>query len=71
MIISRKRFEEEVQKRVEEALSKVHENYYREERDREHYRERRELENRLIAVEKKVGIDHPSHRTMEAVRAGY
>ena len=71
MIISRKRFEAEVQKRVEEAVCKVHENMYRDDREREHLRQMRELENRLIAVEKKNGIDHPSHRTNEAVRAGY
>lgn len=32
MIISRKRFEAEVQKRVEEAVCKTHENMYRDER---------------------------------------
>ena len=71
MIISRKRFEAEVQKRVEDAICKAHENMYRDERERDMHRQFRELENRLIAVEKKNGIDHPSHHTIEAARAGY
>ena len=71
MIISKKRFEAEIQKRVEEAVCKVHENIFRDEREREHCRQMRELENRLIGVEKACGIDHPSHRTLEAARAGY
>lgn len=65
MIISRKRFEEEIKKRVEEAVCKCHENFYRDEREREHLREQRELENRLIAVEKACNIDHPSHHRGE------
>lgn len=71
MIISRKRFNEEVEKRVQEEMKKYEEWRWREDRDREHYREKRELENRLIAVEKACGIDHPSHHTNEAVRASY
>lgn len=71
MIISRKRFEAEVQKRVEEEIKKFLEHQWREDREREYCRQQRELENRLIAVEKACGIDHPSHNTLEAVRAGY
>ena len=61
MIISKKRFEAEVQKRVEEAVCKVQENQWREEREREQNRFAGELEQRIIALEKKNGIEHPSH----------
>lgn len=69
MIISRKRFEAEVQKRVEEAVCKVQENNWREQREREQYRQIGELEQRLIELEKKNGIDHPSHHRGDNVRA--
>lgn len=71
MIISRKRFDKEVEKRVCEEMKRFEEFQWREERERERCREMRELEIRLIALEKACGIDHPSHRTLEAVRAGY
>lgn len=61
MIISKKRFEAEVNKRVEEAVCKAHERIWQEERQRDMYRSIAELETRLIEVEKKNGIDHPSH----------
>lgn len=61
MIISKKRFEAEVAKRVEEAVCKAQERMWQEERQRDLYRNFSELENRLIEVEKKNGIDHPSH----------
>lgn len=61
MIISRKRFEAEIQKRVEEELCKQQERIWQEDRNREMYRNIADLEVRLIAVEKKNGIDHPSH----------
>ena len=61
MIISRKRFEAEVTKREEEAVCKVQENNWRDERERNQERCMAELEARLIEVEKKNGIDHPSH----------
>ena len=61
MIISRKRFEAEVNKRVEEAICKVQENTWRDEREREQNRFASELEQRIIALEKKNGIEHPSH----------
>ena len=61
MIISRKRFEEEVRKRVEEELCKQQERIWQEERNRDMYRSMADLEVRLIAVEKKNGIEHPSH----------
>ena len=61
MIISKKRFEAEVNKRVEEAVCKVQENVWRDERDREQNRFARDLEQRIIALEKKNGIEHPSH----------
>jgi hypothetical protein len=71
MIISRKRFEKEVRERVEQELHRFYEHRDREDREREHIRQIRELENRLIKVEKACGIDHPSHNTLEAVRACY
>lgn len=71
MIISKKRFNEEVEKRVQEEVKRIEEWHWREDRERERYKEMRELENRLIAVEKACGIDHPSHKCLEAVRAGY
>ena len=54
MIISRKRFNEEVEKRVQEEVKRIEEWHWREERERERCREMRDLENRLIAVEKRV-----------------
>ena len=71
MIISKKRFNEEVEKRVCEERNRWEEWRWREERERDAHREMRDLENRLIKVEKACGIDHPSHNTLEAVRAGY
>lgn len=70
MFFSRKRFEEEVEKRVQEEVKRIEEWHWREEKEREQRREQRDLEIRLIAVEKACGIEHPSHRSMEAVRAG-
>ena len=66
MIISKKRFEAEVNKRVEEAVCKVQENNWREDREREQNRFAGELEQRIIALEKKNGIDHPSHHNGNA-----
>ncbi len=61
MIISKKRFEAEVNKRVEEAVCRAQENQWRDEREREQNRFASELEQRIIALEKKNGIEHPSH----------
>ena len=66
MIISRKRFEEEVNKRVEEAVCKAQDSIWQEERQRDIYRNMADLEQRLIAVEKENGIDHPSHHNGNA-----
>ena len=63
MIISKKRFEAEVNKRVEEAICKFQENVWRDERERVQNRFASELEQRVIALEKKHGIEHPSHGT--------
>ena len=71
IFISKRRFHDEVDKRVGEEIKKYEEYRYRDEKEREQAMVRRELENRLIAVEKACGIDHPSHRTLEAVRAGF
>ena len=71
MIISRKRFEADVQKRVEEAVGKTHENMYRDERERDMHRNMSELRQRLIECEKKCGIDHPSHHYGDNVKAAY
>lgn len=70
MIISKKKFEEEVQKRVEEAIKKVDENHWRFEREQRQGQFIDQLQKRLIECEKKCGIDHPSHHpgdTMTAV----
>lgn len=69
MIISRRKYEMEIQKAVEEAVCKCHENFYRDERERDQQRFVSGLEQRLIAVEKKCGIDHPSHHTGDTVKA--
>ena len=69
MIISKKKFNEEVERRVCEEIKKYEEYRYRDEKEREYYQDRREFENRLIALEKACGIDHPSHRCLEATRA--
>ena len=61
MIISKKRFEEEVQKRVEEAVKHVEENHWRYEREERQSRSMEALHSRLVECEKKCGIDHPSH----------
>lgn len=69
MIISKKRFEAEVQKRVEEAIRVVEEAHWRNESDREKGRFLDGLHQRLIAVEKACGIDHPSHHRCETAEA--
>ena len=61
MIISKKKFEAEVAKRVEEAVFRVQDNLWRNERERDQNRFASELEQRVIALEKKNGIEHPSH----------
>lgn len=71
MFFSRKRFEKEVEKRVCEERKRFEEWRWREEQERESRNRMRDLEIRLIKVEKACGIDHPSHNTLEAVRAGY
>lgn len=71
MIISRKKFEAEVQKRVEEAVKKVDEYHWRKDREHELHRELDYLGKRLIELEKKNGIDHPSHHRVESVCAGW
>ncbi len=69
MIISRKRFEAEVQKRVDEAVCKTEERFWRNESERDWERYIAQLEERLIAVEKANGIDHPSHHRGKSVTA--
>ena len=61
MIISRKRFEEECNKRVDEAIRKCEERNWSNERERDRERCIADLEQRVIECEKKCGIDHPSH----------
>lgn len=69
MIISRKRFNEEVERRVCEEMKRIDELRWRDDREREQERHMRDLEMRLSKVEKACGVDHPSHNTYEAVRA--
>ena len=71
MIISRKRFEAEVQKRVNEAASKIHETYWREDQERENHRRMNDLEIRLIVCEKELGIVNPSHNNLEQAKVPY
>ena len=71
MIISKKRFEEEVQKRVEEAVRRVEENHWRYEQEQMRGRTIEKLQNRLIECEKKCGIDHPSHHRGETCTASW
>lgn len=71
MIISRKKFNEEVEKRVSEELKRYDEMRWRDDREREVNRRMGELENWLIEVEKKCGIDHPSHHRGDNVCAGW
>ena len=61
MIISRKRFQEEVDKQVNEAVRKAEEQMWNNEQERNKQRFLSELEQRIIALEKKNGIEHPSH----------
>lgn len=71
MIISKKRFEAEVQKRVEEAVRHVEENHWRFEREERMGRHIDQLQKRLIECEKKCGIDHPSHHPGDTMTAGW
>lgn len=71
LFVSKKNFEEEVEKRVCEKLKVFEENQWRDERERERHRYIGDLEQRLIVVEKRMGIDHPSHRLGDNVRACY
>jgi hypothetical protein len=66
MIISRKRFDEEVAKRVCEELKRFEEDMWRDEREREQNRNMRDLEVRLIQVEKACGINNHSHQNVTA-----
>lgn len=68
MIISKKKFEEECNKRVDEAIRKVEESHWRRESERNQERCVAELEKRVIALEKKCKIDHPSHHLAETCR---
>lgn len=71
MIISKKRFEKEVQKRVDEAVRKCEENHWRYEQEQMRGRTIEKLQNRLIECEKKCGIDHPSHHHGETCTASW
>ena len=63
---SKRRFHDEVERRVCEEIKKHEEHRWRDEREREQNKRMRELENRLIRVEKALQIDHPSHYTVES-----
>lgn len=63
--VSKRRFHEEVEKRVCEEMKKYEEYRFRDEQERKYLRAKREVENRLIALEKACGIDHPSHNSAE------
>lgn len=61
IFMSKRRFHDAVEQRVCEEMKKYEEYRWRDEQERERQRDKRELENRLIQVEKACGIDHPSH----------
>ena len=67
MIISKKKYEAEINKRVEEAIRNVEERMWQNERERGYERSMAKLEHRIIALEKKNGIDHPSHHYGDTV----
>lgn len=67
MFISRKKFEAEVNKRAEEKIAQAQERMWQEDRMRDMYRNISDLEIRLIAVEKKNGIEHPSHNNVKCI----
>lgn len=71
IFISKKRFEAEVQKKVDEVTRKIEEHHWREERERNRDRFIGELENRVIECEKKCGIDHPSHHRGDNCHAAW
>ena len=66
MFISKMRFEEEVNKRVEKAALKAEESHWQREKEDRKVRYIDELQRRLIECEKKCGIDHPSHHRDES-----
>ena len=70
VFVSKKRFREEVEQRVCEEMKRIDEMRWRDDREREMQRIMRDMENRLIRVEKELEIDHPSHNCCEDVRAG-
>ena len=67
MFISRKKFEAEVNKRAEDKIAQTQERMWQEDRMRDMYRNISDLEIRLIAVEKKNGIEHPSHNNVKCI----
>ena len=67
MIISRKKFEAEANKRAEEKIAQAQQRMWQEDRMRDMYRNISDLEIRLIAVEKKNGIEHPSHNNVKCI----
>lgn len=71
MIISRRRFHEEVERRVSEEMRRYEDYRSMNDLERRLRSEMDQMEARMIAVEKACGIDHPSHRCLEAVRPGY
>ena len=71
LFVSKKKFEEAVEKRVGEQLKIFEENQWRNEREREQHRYTSDLEQRLIVVEKRLRIKHPSHNRGDNVSACY
>ena len=71
MIISRKKYERNIKQAVEEAICKVEENHWRAESERNKERFVHDMERRLIEVEKKSGIDHPSHHRDVTCKASW
>lgn len=71
LFMSKKKFEREVEKRLCDRLKVAEENLWRNEREREQHRYVSDLEQRLIVVEKRLRIKHPSHQRGETARGCY
>ena len=61
IFISKRKFYEEVEKRVSEEIRRYEDYRSRDDLERRLRSEKDQMEARMIALEKACGIDHPSH----------
>lgn len=61
IFVSKRRFYEEVEKRVSEEIRKYEDYRSRDDLERRLRTEKDQMEARMMALEKAAGIDHPSH----------